>query len=293
MDIKRDKYNEDLNIVEIGDLSDERLDVYTRYSEVQLARIDEPRPGMFLAESKTVIERALAAGYEPLSFLIERGLLIGTAEAFGAWMRFVPVYTAELPVLTALTGYHLTHGMLCAMRRRALAEPGELIAGKRRLAVLENVMNPTNVGAIFRSAAALGMDGVLLGAGCSDPLYRRCVRVSMGAVFQVPWTFLPGKAAEGVLPGMEVLKRAGFWTVSMALREESIHIDDETLREKERLAVLFGSEREGLRAETIAASDDVARIPMAHGVDSLNVAAAAAVAFWELGRVNRPDNRRV
>lgn len=285
MDLDYKKLNDNLNIVEITDLTDEKLDVYTCCSEKQLAHRFEPEPGVFLAESRSVIERALAAGFSPLSFLIERGMLGEMTEVIGGCT--VPVYTARLPVLEKLTGYHLTQGVLCAMRRRVLPAAAELIRGKRRVAVLENVMNPTNVGAVFRSAAALGMDAVLLSAGCSDPLYRRCVRVSMGAVFQIPWTYCAGRAAQGALPAVEELRRLGFRIVSMALRGDSISVDDERLRGPGPLAVLLGSEREGLRAETVAASDAVVRIPMSHGVDSLNVAAAAAVAFWELGRVNR------
>lgn len=278
---------EDYHVIEITDLCDARLAVYTCNSETVLRRMYEPKPGVFLAESAAVIARALAAGYEPLSFLIERSLLAEMAEIFGEWMRRVPVYTAELSVLTRLTGYHLTRGVLCAMRRKGLETAEALIGGKSRIAVLENVMNPTNVGAIFRSAAALGIDALLLSAGCSDPLYRRCVRVSMGAVFQIPWTYFDGKAKDGALSAVRMLRESGFWTVSMALRDESICIDDPGLLARERLAVIFGTESEGLLPQTIAASDDVARIPMSHGVDSLNVAAAAAVAFWELGRRNR------
>lgn len=278
----------DINIIEISDLCDERLDIYARYSEVQLRRIFEPEPGIFLAESETVIGRALAAGYEPVSFLIERQLLGREAETFADWIRGIPVYTAELSVLTELTGYHLTHGVLCAMQRKRLETPAVLLAGKRRVAVLENVMNPTNVGAVFRCGAALGIDALLLSAGCSDPLYRRAARVSMGTVFQIPWTYLDTKAEEGALPVIRELREAGFWTVSMALRDENTCIDDPKLLSKERVAVILGTEREGLRPETIAASDGVVRIPMSHDVDSLNVATAAAVAFWELGRINRP-----
>lgn len=274
----------DVHAIEVTDLNDARLRVYTEGSEVALRRMYEPKPGVFLAESVTVAQRALLAGYEPCSFLIERGLLEETVGLLGEWMRGVPVYTAELHILTQLTGYHLTRGVLCAMRRKKLQTAKSLSAGARRVAVLENVMNPTNVGAIFRSAAALGMDALLLGAGCSDPLYRRAVRVSMGTVFQIPWTYLPQKAGEGATAAVRELRAAGFWTVAMALRDESVSIDDPRLPEKGRLAVVLGTEREGLCPETIAACDDTVCIPMAHGVDSLNVAAAAAVAFWELGK---------
>lgn len=282
------KFNfEDYHVTEITDLCDAELAVYTCDSETTLRRMYEPKPGVFLAESPTVIARALVAGYEPLSFLIEYGRLAEMVETLGEWMQKVPVYTAELSVLTRLTGYHLTRGVLCAMRRKGLETAEALVSGKSRIAVLENVMNPTNVGAIFRCAAALGIDALLLSAGCSDPLYRRCVRVSMGTVFQVPWTYIDGKAKDGALPAVCMLRAAGFWTVSMALRDESVCIDDSRLVSRERLAVILGTEGEGLLPQTIAASDDVVRIPMSHGVDSLNVAAAAAVAFWELGRINR------
>lgn len=272
------------NMIEITDFYAPELDIYARLSEVQLRRFYEPEPGIFLAESQTVIERALAAGYEPVSFLAERQQAQELAEIFGKQARDVPVYTAELSVLTRLTGYQLTRGMLCAMRRKRLPQVAEILKGKRRIVLLENVMNPTNIGAIFRSAAALNMDAVLLSAGCSDPLYRRAVRVSMGTVFQIPWTYFDGTAEKGALPGIRQVREAGFKVVSMALRDDSVSINDPALLAEEKLAIILGTEGQGLLDETIAESDYTVRIPMSHGVDSLNVAAASAVAFWELGR---------
>lgn len=274
------------DMIEITNFDLPELDVYAGLSEVQLRRYYEPQPGIFLAETGTVIARALDAGYEPVSFLADRQK-VRELEAFSPWRSRVPVYVASHEVLRQLTGYELTRGLLCAMRRKHLPDPEELLAHARRVAVLENVMNPTNMGAIFRSAAALNMDAVLLTAGCADPLYRRAIRVSMGTVFQIPWTYLEGEAQEGALPGIRRLHANGFLTVSMALREDSVSICDPKFRAAEKLAVILGTEGEGLLDETIAASDDTVRIPMSHGVDSLNVAAASALAFWELGK--RPD----
>lgn len=274
------------DMIEITNFDLPELDVYAGLSEVQLRRYYEPQPGIFLAETGTVIARALDAGYEPVSFLADRQK-VRELEAFSPWRSRVPVYVASHEVLRQLTGYELTRGLLCAMRRKHLPDPEELLAHARRVAVLENVMNPTNVGAIFRSAAALNMDAVLLTAGCADPLYRRAIRVSMGTVFQIPWTYLEGEAQEGALPGIRRLHANGFLTVSMALREDSVSICDPKFRAAEKLAVILGTEGEGLLDETIAASNDIVRIPMSHGVDSLNVAAASALAFWELGK--RPD----
>ena len=270
-------------MIKITDFNMPELDIYARYPEVQLRRLFEPEPGIFLAETSTVITRALAAGYEPVSFLVERSKL-GELEAFTPWVERMPVYVLEHEELKKLTGYELTRGMLCAMRRKELPTQDELLAGVCRIAVLENVMNPTNVGAIFRSAAALNMDAVFLTAGCADPLYRRAIRVSMGTVFQIPWTYLEGAAQEGALPGIRKLQENGFLTVSMALREDSVSIRDPIFRAAEKLAVILGTEGEGLSDGTITASDYTVRIPMSHGVDSLNVAAASAVAFWELGK---------
>ena len=274
------------DMIEITNFDLPELDVYAGLSEVQLRRYYEPQPGIFLAETGTVIARALDAGYEPVSFLADRQK-VRELEAFSPWRSRVPVYVASHEVLRQLTGYELTRGLLCAMRRKHLPDPEELLAHARRVAVLENVMNPTNVGAIFRSAAALNMDAVLLTAGCADPLYRRAIRVSMGTVFQIPWTYLEGEAQEGALPGIRRLHANGFLTVSIALRDDSVSICDPTFRSAEKLAVILGTEGEGLLDETIAASNDTVRIPMSHGVDSLNVAAASALAFWELGK--RPD----
>ena len=271
------------DMIEITDFNIPELDIYARLPEVQLRRFYEPEPGIFLAETATVIGRALEAGYEPVSFLVD-AQKVREIEAFAPWTDQVPVYAATHEVLKQLTGYELTRGMLCAMRRRELPDLDGLLAGARRVAVLENVMNPTNVGAIFRSAAALNMDAVLLTAGCADPLYRRAIRVSMGTVFQIPWTYLPGSAGEGVLPGIRQLREMGYMTVSMALRDDSASIDDPKFRAAEKLAVILGTEGDGLLDETIANSDATVRIPMSHGVDSLNVAAASAVAFWELGK---------
>lgn len=325
-----------MRIIEIRDLAAQELDIYARMSENQLARIYEPDIGLFIVESPNVIQRALNAGYEPVSILIEKkqldrwmqkesamksamesmsdqiDLLAGNngdpadvvLEHIMATCRDIPVYTAEYDELTKLTGFALTRGLLCAMRRRVLPLAEEVCRDARRIAVLENVMNPTNVGAIFRSAAALGMDAVLLTGGCSDPLYRRSARVSMGTVFQIPWTYIEDLTGDNVevVPqsksgeypdnkldidrqgGIERLHAMGFKTASMALRNDTIDINDPRLKEVEKLAVILGTEGEGLKTSTIDASDFTIKIPMFHGVDSLNVAAASAVAFWELGK---------
>ena len=267
---------------EIRDFAAPELDVYARASEVQLLRYYEPEPGIFIAESPKVIERALHAGYEPISFLVEHKDLEGEAGAILERYPKVPVYTAEYEILVKLTGFALTRGMLCAMRRNPLPSVEEICRNARRIAVLENVVNPTNIGAIFRSAAALHMDAVLLTGGCSDPLYRRAARVSMGTVFQIPWTYFDKKA---LWPeeGMLLLKKLGFKTAAMALRDDSVGINDSALQAEERLAVILGTEGDGLASQTIADCDYTVKIPMSHGVDSLNVAAASAVAFWELG----------
>jgi tRNA G18 (ribose-2'-O)-methylase SpoU len=260
---------------EISDFHAPELDVYARLTEAQLLNRFEPAKGMFIAESPKVIMRALDAGCVPVSLLVERGHV--NAEAEEAILRCgdVPVFTAPLDVLTKLTGFQLTRGMLCAMRRPAPRPLAEVLDGARRVAVLENIQNPTNVGAIFRSAAALGMDAVLLTPGCSNPLYRRSARVSMGTVFQVPWTYLEEN-------WLEQLNAQGFKTAAMALKDDSYSIDAPELRREEKLAVVLGSEGDGLTMDTIASCDYTVKIPMYHGVDSLNVAAASAVAFWEL-----------
>ena len=270
------------NIIEITDFSAPELDVYARLTEAQLLNRFEPAKGMFIAESPKVIHRALDAGCQPVSLLMERKDIEGSAEDVIARCGDIPVFTADRDVLCQLTGYHLTRGVLCAMLRPKLPEPEEILKNARRVAILENVMNPTNVGAIFRSAAALGMDAVLLTPGCSDPLYRRSARVSMGTVFQIPWTFLGSDISQWPHPGMERLNAMGFKTAAMALSDNSVSIDDPCLAAEEKLAIILGSEGDGLTDNTIAQCDYTVKIPMYHGVDSLNVAAASAVAFWEL-----------
>ena len=270
------------NIIEITDFVAPELDVYARLREVQLLNRQDPEQGIFIAESPRVIERALDAGCVPLSFLVEKKHLEQEARTLMERCPESPFYTAEFDVLTQITGYKLTRGMLCAMRRPKPLSVEEVCAGTHRIAILENVVNPTNVGAIFRSAAALNMDAVLLTPDCSDPLYRRSIRVSMGTVFQIPWTYCP-EDASWPEEGMKLLKESGFKTVSMALRNDSVEINDPVLHAEERLAVILGTEGEGLASTTIADSDYTVKIPMSHGVDSLNVAAASAVAFWELG----------
>lgn len=268
---------------EIKDFAVPELDVYARTSEVQLLRYYEPEPGIFIAESPKVIERALKAGYQPISFLVEHKDLEGEAQEILKQYPDVPVYTAEYELLVKLTGFALTRGMLCAMRRNPLPSVEEICRNASRIAVLENVVNPTNIGAIFRSAAALHMDAVLLTSGCSDPLYRRAARVSMGTVFQIPWTFLDSRLS-WPREGMGFLHELGFVTAAMALNDDSVSIDDSGLMSEEKLAIILGTEGDGLAAGTIAGCDYTVRIPMSHGVDSLNVAAASAVAFWQLGR---------
>ena len=263
------------NIIEITDFSARELDVYARLTENQLVNREHPKEGLFIAESPKVIERALDADCVPVSLLLERKHIEGEARQIVARCGDIPVYTAELSVLTKLTGFPLTRGALCAMRRPQMRSIEEVCKDARRVAVLENVVNPTNVGAIFRSAAALGVDAVLLTPMCSDPLYRRALRVSMGTVFQVPWTYVDDA-------WQEKLHDLGFRTAAMALRDDSLCIDDVRLKSEEKLAVVLGTEGDGLAAQTIERCDYTVRIPMQHGVDSLNVAAASAVAFWEL-----------
>lgn len=270
-----------MQLIDITDFQDPALDVYARISEGQLLNRAEPEKGMFIAESPKVIQRALQAGYQPVSFLVEKKLAQTNRETRELLECCVdiPIYTAEFEVLTQLTGFMLTRGMLCAMYRKPLPSMEEVCRGAKRIAVLENVVNPTNVGAIFRSAAALGMDAVLLTRACSNPLYRRAIRVSMGTVFQVPWTFAD---ADWESAGVEKLHTLGFRTAALALSDDSVSIEEEALRKEEKLAVVLGTEGEGLLDGTIAACDYTVRIPMQHGVDSLNVAAASAVAFWAL-----------
>lgn len=272
------------NIIEITDFMAPELDVYARLTENQLINRHEPEKGLFIAESPKVIERALDAGYEPVSLLLERKHIDGQAKDIIARCQEIPVYTADYEVLTQLTGFQLTRGALCAMRRPLLPSVEEVCAGTRRIAILENVMNPTNIGAIFRSATALNMDAVLLTPACSNPLYRRSIRVSMGTVFQIPWTYLGSQTDNWPHSGIRKLRNMGFKTAAMALCDDSVSIDDPRLRKEEKLAVILGTEGDGLSYTTIADCDYTVRIPMAHGVDSLNVAAASAVAFWQLGK---------
>ena len=271
------------NIIEITDFNAPELDVYARLTENQLLNRAEPEKGLFIAESPKVVERALDAGCVPFSLLLERKHIEGEARDVIARCGDVPVYTADFDVLTQLTGFALTRGVLCAMRRPALPTVREVCAEARRVAVLENVVNPTNVGAIFRSAAALGIDAVLLTPACSNPLYRRAIRVSMGTVFQIPWTFLEGESPQWANEGIALLKELGFKTAAMALSDDSVSIDDPQLMSEDKLAIILGTEGDGLADVTIADCDYTVKIPMSHGVDSLNVAAASAVAFWQLG----------
>ena len=267
------------SIIEIQNFSDPALDLYARLTENQLLNRADPENALFVAESPLVIGRALDAGCKPVSFLMERQHIGGKGrEILARCCQDVPVYTAEESVLAQLTGFHLTRGMLCAMRRPKLPSVEEVCRSARRIVVLENVMNPTNIGAIFRSAAALGMDAVLLTCAGSDPLYRRASRVSMGNVFLIPWTYLP---EEG--DWTQLLRAFGFRTVAMALRDDSVRLDDPRLAAEEKLAIVMGTEGDGLASTTIASCDYTVKIPMYHGVDSLNVAAASAVAFYELG----------
>lgn len=273
------------NIIGITDFDAPELDVYARLTEAQLLNKDHPEDGLFIAESPKVISRALDGGYEPVSVLVEKKQVLEDAETIAVLGKCgnVPVYTAEFEVLTKLTGFKLTRGMLCAMKRKRLPGLQEICNGCDRIAVLENVMNPTNVGAIFRSAAALHMDAVILTGGCSNPLYRRASRVSMGTVFQIPWTFVDNSV---IWPeeGMKILRELGFKMAAMALKEDSASIDDPELMKEDKLAVILGTEGDGLAPETIADCDYTVMIPMSHGVDSLNVATASAVAFWQLGK---------
>ncbi|MBQ9928777.1 MAG: RNA methyltransferase [Lachnospiraceae bacterium] len=272
------------NIIEITNFSASELDVYARLSEAQLLHFYEPKEGLFIAESPKVIERALDAGYEPLSFLAERRHIEGEAKSILSRCGEIPVYTADFDVLTKLTGFQLTRGMLCAMHRKQLPLLAEVCKDAKRVAILENVVNPTNVGAIFRSAAALGIDAVLLTPACSDPLYRRALRVGMGTAFQIPWTYMSSADEAWPEKGISRLHELGFKTAAMALNEQSVSIDHPALMEEERLAIILGTEGDGLSDSTIAGCDYTVRIPMYHGVDSLNVAAASAVAFWQLGK---------
>lgn len=264
------------NIININDFNAEELNVYARLSEGQLLNRANPKEGLFIAESPKVIERALNAGCIPVSMLVEDRHIDTQAKDIIKRCDGIPIYTAPFDVLTNITGFKLTRGMLCAMKRPAHDDYKKICEKAKRIAVIENVMNPTNVGAIFRSAAALNMDAVMLMGNCSDPLYRRAIRVSMGTVFQIPWAYMEGDITE--------LGKIGFKTAAMALRDDCISIDDSKLVECDKLAMVLGTEGEGLTDETIGKCDYVVKIPMSHGVDSLNVAAAAAVAFWQIGR---------
>lgn len=275
------------DIIEITDFSAPELDVYTRQSEVQLLHYYEPNGGLFIAESPKVIERALDAGCKPVSLLLESKHITGEAAGIIARCGTIPVYTAPLEVLTRLTGFQLTRGILCAMHRPELPSVEHICTDAHRIAILENIVNPTNVGAIFRSAAALNIDAILLTPACSDPLYRRASRVSMGTVFQIPWTYLDAKKAAWPDDGMKLLRNLGFKTAAMALCDNSVRIDDIRLRNEQKLAIVLGTEGDGLATSTIAGCDYTVKIPMSHDVDSLNVAAASAVAFWELGNTCR------
>lgn len=274
------------NIIEITDFNAPELDVYARLTENQLLNRHEPEKGLFIAESPKVVERALDAGCIPVSLLLEKKHIAGEAKDIIARCPDVPVYTAEFDVLTKLTGFQLTRGVLCAMYRPTLPTVEEVCKNARRIAILENVVNPTNIGAIFRSAAALNMDAVLLTPACSNPLYRRAIRVSMGTVFQIPWTYIGEDDCVWPETGMQRIKDLGFKTAAMALCKDSVDIDDKKLLAEEKIAIILGTEGDGLASSTIADCDYTVCIPMSHGVDSLNVAAASAVAFWQLGKDN-------
>lgn len=270
------------NIIEISDFSSPDLAVFARLTEAQLRNRLEPEMGIFIAESTKVIDLALDAGYEPTALLMERKFITGQAQGIINRCKGIPVYTADSSLLAGLTGYRLNRGILCALRRPVLSSVEEVCAGASRVAVLEDIVDSTNVGAIFRSAAALNIDAVLLSPSCCDPLCRRAVRVSMGTVFQVPWARIGSEASQWPQPGIERLHQMGFKTVAMALSDKSVSIDDPQLMTEEKLAIIMGSEGDGLAPCTIAGCDYTARIPMSHNVDSLNVAAASAVAFWQL-----------
>ena len=272
------------NIIEITDFLAPELDVYARLSENQLLNRHEPENGLFIAESPKVIERALNAGCTPVSLLLEKKHIKGEACDIVKRCDTIPIYTSTFDVLTQLTGFQLTRGALCAMRRPPLPTVTDICHKAKRIAILENVVNPTNIGAIFRSAAALNMDAVLLTPACSNPLYRRAIRVSMGTVFQVPWTYLGTSESEWPVESLDMLHHLGFKTAAMALREDSVRIDNPDLMQEEKLAIILGTEGDGLASETIANCDYTVLIPMSHDVDSLNVAAASAVAFWQLGK---------
>ena len=277
------------NRIPVTDFEAPELDIYARMNEIQLLNRHEPEKGMFIAESPKVIERAINSGYQPQSFLVDDEHMEADAYRILERCKEIPVYAASREVLRNLTGFPMTRGMLCAMHRLPLLRPETLLADARRVVILEHVVNPTNVGAIFRSAAALNMDAVLLCDNCSNPLYRRASRVSMGTVFQIPWTFIQDDKERRCdrkeiwpVQAIENLKALGYKTAALALTDDSVSIDDLQLMSEEKLAVILGTEGDGLMQETIKACDYTVKIPMSHGVDSLNVAAASAVAFWQL-----------
>lgn len=270
------------HIINITDLNVPELDVFARLTEAQLKNRRNPEKGLFIAESLKVIEHALDAGFEPVSLLMEQKHIEGQARDLISRLGDVPVYTGNRELLAQLTGYELTRGILCAMRRPAPLPLDAVLKGAKRVAILEGIVDPTNIGAIFRSAAALHMDAVLVTPTCCDPLHRRAVRVSMGTVFQVPWARIGETPADWPEKGLATLKALGYKTAALALDQNSVAIDDPVLKEEEKLAVILGTEGDGLSPKTIAGCDYTVLIPMAHGVDSLNVAAASAVAFWEL-----------
>ncbi len=270
------------NIIEVENLDIPELEIYARMTQIQLRNRLEPKKGLFIAESPKVIKVALDAGYEPVSLLMERKHITGQAQAILERCGDIPVYTGDRSVLASLTGYELTRGILCAMRRPCLPRPEEICKDAKRIAVLEGVADATNVGAIFRSAAALNVDAVLITSTCCDPLCRRAARVSMGTVFQVPWTRINETLDQWPEEGLSLLNRMGFRTAAMALTDNSISIDDPRLMEEPKLAIILGTEGDGLSENSIAHCDYTVKIPMSHQVDSLNVAAASAVAFWQL-----------
>ena len=270
-------------LIEIRDFEDPRLDVYARLNETQLRHYFEPNGGLLITESPKVTERALASGCKPVSALVEFNQAEGeAADVLDQLPSDLPVFTGSSDTIRKLTNIPMTRGLLCCMMRPGLRKVEDLICGMHRIAVLENVTNPTNVGAIIRSAAALGMEAVLLNSACSDPFYRRAARVSMGTVFQVPWTYLENSDTGKGMHYVRMLQALGFKTAALALRKDTVSISDPCLRKEEKLAVILGAEGDGLTDETIDLSDYTIKIPMAHGVDSLNVAACSAVAFWEL-----------
>ena len=272
------------NIIKIKDYDNKELDIYARATENELLHYYEPNGGVFIAETLMVIERALDAGYEPISMLVEERLIDTEAKDIIEKVGGIPIFTASMDILQNLVGYHLTRGVLCAMKRKDLPSVDEVLTDTRRVVILDKVLNPTNLGSIFRSAAALGMDAVLLTPECTNPLYRRAIRVSMGTVFQIPWTYITDDYSNWPDKGIEILKSHDYKTVAMALKEDSVDISYPELLGVNKLAIIMGNECYGLDNSVINASDYTVKIPMSHGVDSLNVAAASAVAFFELGK---------